>query len=720
MKKLVSAAASLALAASMVGSAVPFATGAADSSKTLEIRAFEDTAGKAVSTTITADQIAAGDVTIPFGIYLNEATNDCDSITCQWSVNSKDGDASTANVSFVSHEAGTPYYAAKRDVTLSDGSTGSTDNIIGFAGTVIQNERRGDYYSSTGDGQYFAQAGYKSGNIDNAWGSATWITAKDGTGYKWSGDKSDSYPIYVQDAVFKKGTPPGTYTIDFADYVADAEYPDNMSCMIESNGKMTTKNGKLNLKSLTITIEGNGNTNPPATTTSTTKPVNNTTTTTTKPQNPNAKSDFVVTPADVKGKPGETVEVEVYAKAGSHKVGQYVVRLDNADLPQGITASLDDPLCYAVKGNGNYKFELLGETYYCSTLSSGDPTEVNEDEPVMIFTFKIPETAKPGTYDWNLSRFHVVEDGINKIEFDATINPGKITVEGDVTPGTTTTTTKPVNNTTTTTTTKPQNPDAMKDFIVTPADVEVEPGKTVDVEVYAKAGSHKVGQYVVRLDNADLPQGITASLDDPLCYAVKGNGNYKFELLGETYYCSTLSSGDPTEVNEDEPVMIFTFTVPATAKPGTYTWNLSRFHVVEDGINKIEFDATINPGKIVVKGEGTTTTTTEPPKTTTTTTTSEAPKTTTTTTTTSGQPGDVLYGDVNCDKKVNIADVVLLNKWLNDAKSYDMSAQGKINANCCDKDTTGVDSNDSQAIIQSIVHLVDIAKGTCTSAQLQK
>ena len=547
MKKLVSAAASLALAASMVGSAVPFATGAADSSKTLEIRAFEDTAGKAVSTTITADQIAAGDVTIPFGIYLNEATNDCDSITCQWSVNSSNGDASTANVSFVSHEAGTPYYAAKRDVTLSDGSTGSTDNIIGFAGTVIQNTRRGDYYSSTGDGQYFAQAGYKSGNIDNAWGSATWITAKDGTGYKWSGDKSDSYPIYVQDAVFKKGTPAGTYTIDFADYVADAEYPDNMSCMIESNGKMTTKNGKLNLKSLTITIEGES-TNPPATTTTTT--------------------------------------------------------------------------------------------------------------------------------------------------------------EGP--------------KTTTTTTTKPQNPDAKSDFVVTPADVEVEPGKTVDVEVYAKAGSHKVGQYVVRLDNTDLPQGITASLDDPLCYAVKGNGNYKFELLGETYYCSTLSSGDPTEVNEDEPVMIFTFTVPATAQPGTYTWNLSRFHVVEDGINKIEFDATINPGKIVVKGEGTTTTTTEAPKTTTTTTTTttEAPKTTTTTT--SDQPGDVLYGDVNCDKKVNIADVVVLNKWLNDAKSYDMSAQGKINANCCDKDTTGVDSNDSQAIIQSIVHLVDISKGTCTSAQLQK
>ena len=46
MKKLISAAASLAMAASMVGSAVPFITGAADSSKALEIRAFKDVNGK--------------------------------------------------------------------------------------------------------------------------------------------------------------------------------------------------------------------------------------------------------------------------------------------------------------------------------------------------------------------------------------------------------------------------------------------------------------------------------------------------------------------------------------------------------------------------------------------------------------------------------------------------------------------------------------------------
>ena len=35
--------------------------------------------------------------------------------------------------------------------------------------------------------------------------------------------------------------------------------------------------------------------------------------------NKTAQADFVVTPNDIKAKPGDTVEVEVYASAGSHK-----------------------------------------------------------------------------------------------------------------------------------------------------------------------------------------------------------------------------------------------------------------------------------------------------------------------------------------------------------------------------------------------------------------
>ena len=71
--------------------------------------------------------------------------------------------------------------------------------------------------------------------------------------------------------------------------------------------------------------------------------------------------------------------------------------------------------------------------------------------------------------------------------------------------------------------------------------------------------------------------------------------------------------------------------------------------------------------------------------------------------------GDPLYGDTNCDGVVRINDVVLLNKWLNDAKSYAMSDQGKLNADCCDPQAgEGLDANDSDAIIRSIVHLVEL------------
>jgi hypothetical protein len=193
------------------------------------------------------------------------------------------------------------------------------------------------------------------------------------------------------------------------------------------------------------------------TTTTTTRPTTTTTTSTTKPEETGVQKDFSVTPKTVTAKPGETVEVECYVNAGNHKVGQYIVRIDKEDLPQGITYTLEDPLCYAVDAKGNFEYELLGDTYYCSTLSSGDPTPVNEDEPVIVLSFKIPENAVPGEYEWNFSRFHVVEDGFNKLEFNATINPGKIIIEGGnattESSATSTTTTSSTTTTTTSTTT---------------------------------------------------------------------------------------------------------------------------------------------------------------------------------------------------------------------------------------------------------------------------
>ena len=106
------------------------------------------------------------------------------------------------------------------------------------------------------------------------------------------------------------------------------------------------------------------------------------------------------------------------------------------------------------------------------------------------------------------------------------------------------------------------------------------------------------------------------------------------------------------------------------------------------------------PAKIVVEG-GEVTTTTTPAATTTTTTTTKPVATTTTTTVVEG---DHLPGDANCDGKVNIADVVRLNKAI--AGKAELSAQGKINA---DVDYDGdQDATDSTNILKAIVKLVEL------------
>lgn len=546
MKKLISAAASLAMAASMVSSAVPFMTGAADS-KGLELRTYLDADGKEVSSEISADAISAGDVTIPVGLFLTEGANDSQTISAQWTVKSSDGDASNTYVTFKKHKVGSDYFKEAKDVTLADGSKGKTTSLIGFAGKIVNDDEDGDYFSSSVAGQEFALGSSASANTPNAFASLAYTGPTSGS-YKWSGSKSDDYPVYVVDVIFAKGTPAGTYTIDFCDYAPDADYPDNLSNMIETaGGKLTSKSG-LTLKSLDITVGGAS----AGTTVSTTADTTQTTTT---------QTAGTTTPSD---------------------------------------SEIDDK------------------------------------------------------------------------------------------------------------------------FIITPADVEAAPGQTVRVAINCENGSNrKAAQFVAQVIDANLPiKGATATMEKVKCSAVEGGCEYK--LIGDTWYCDTLDSGEPQEINTSKAVATFDITIPADAEPGEYEWKLDRFHVVESGYDGIEFDAVLKTGKITVIGDGTSTTSE-----TATTTTSEATTTATETTTTAsaGQttvtPSTKLYGDTNCDGKVNIADVVVLNKYLNDASSYDMKAQGKINADCCDaKDGEGLDANDSDAIIKSIVHLVDISKG-CTAADLK-
>ena len=98
MKKLVSAVTSLCMAATMIGSVVPAVTSAADAKKGFSIKAYADSDSKYASegskVTVSKEDIAAGDVTVPCAIYLSENTPDTEAFSVQLTVNSEDGDAS--------------------------------------------------------------------------------------------------------------------------------------------------------------------------------------------------------------------------------------------------------------------------------------------------------------------------------------------------------------------------------------------------------------------------------------------------------------------------------------------------------------------------------------------------------------------------------------------------------------------------------------------------
>ena len=126
------------------------------------------------------------------------------------------------------------------------------------------------------------------------------------------------------------------------------------------------------------------------------------------------------------------------------------------------------------------------------------------------------------------------------------------------------------------------------------------------------------------------------------------------------------------------------------------SWRASKYPLLfnEDYTAKESFYAIIDG----IESSGTTTTTTKPSETTTTTT-----ATTTTTnetpsinTTTSEPSGDILYGDANEDKDINVADAVLIMQALSNPNEYKLTEQGKKNADVVGND--GVTAQDALAI----------------------
>ncbi len=454
MKKLVSAAASLMMAASMIGSVVPFATGAADATKTLSVLSYEDKQSSVKIDTTSAD------VHVPVGIYLSEGTADAKTIMAKLTINSKGGDASSAYVNFEGL-APNNTLGAERDVTIGD-KTYKSDKIIGFNSVVTEGRKglnsylNGNLGGESVDNEGMADAGTKNPYVGLAWTAPT-------DGYAWCGAKSDDFPFYVVDITFKKGTPSGTYTVDFLDYVYDKDHPENKATMIEIAGtKYTTDNKNLKLNSFTVTVGDAAPEDTTVTTTATTtKKDDTTTTTTTKKDDTTTPSvEAAVTP-EAKGEKSSTfkinmgtyemtldelkaagykVEVDVYAECSESDLsGMLIAKLGK--LPEQVKKIEMDPGCYA--GVKDAEWKDVGEnTYNANVLNGGAPVVLSPDGEVCIYDVTLDETkVKAGdTIVINFARFDVQPDGKSAMVAPL-VTPAVIKIKDDGTSTTATTAT---------------------------------------------------------------------------------------------------------------------------------------------------------------------------------------------------------------------------------------------------------------------------------------
>ena len=430
MKKFISAAATLAMAASMAVSAVPFTTGAADASKTLEIRAFEN-----ASTTIDT---TSADVTVPVGLYIVEGTNDCQTISSKFTVHSKDGDASA-----VKFEAVAPgkSVGAEKDVTI-DGESYKTDVLYNFAGepTVARGKVK---FVPTGtvvvDDD---ETGDPAGNETNYVASLAWTTASDGTGYKWTGSKSDDYPIFVVNVTFPKGTKSGTYTIDFLDYLKDAKYPEIYSNLIEVGGtKYSSKNANLNLKGgLEIKVNGGGAVTP----TPTAAPVQPTAAPAQPTAAPGTSTEDKTLPVNSEFKlfaEKDVYEIQagstqkdlcLYVDPGTHSSGMYA--LEFGQLPEGFTISKYSKTNEAAEDTA---WNKVGDVYFNNSLNGGDPIKPSTEDPLFYFDLDVASTVADGEYTIPIKRLDVIESKDSSFAASVT-TPIKITVTGGAVAPTTT------------------------------------------------------------------------------------------------------------------------------------------------------------------------------------------------------------------------------------------------------------------------------------------
>jgi len=367
--------------------------------------------------------------------------------------------------------------------------------------------------------------------------------------------------------------------------------------------------------------------------------------------------------------------------------------------------------------------------------------EKSTDHPFFVFDVTLPKGTAAGDYKLEFCRYNTDFSGEHEnptpmIETsqryteklgNLKLDEMTITVEGEGATPTPETTTAPIETTKAPETTKAQETTTTAPTPSTNADVTFDFGNwtakagqddlLVGVTVDSKGKAISAMDVVFKIQS---PLEITEIVEESPCFETSVMTN--MAILGANFK-SLASNGDPLVPIEGEHVFDLVVKVPANTPDGVYKIGFGdkcEVHKSNDGSKYTS--AAIN-GNITV-GEPSVETTTKAQETTTKASeTTKAQETTTTTTPTPG--GNTLkpvWGDVNCDGEVNVADVVLLNKWLNNNADYAMTDQGKVNADCFNPqdekggavDASKVDLSkaDSDAIIKSVVHLITLpAKG---------
>ncbi len=310
------------------------------------------------------------------------------------------------------------------------------------------------------------------------------------------------------------------------------------------------------------------------------------------------------------------------------------------------------------------------------------PLEAKEGDTVIYFGFKVKDTANNGVYQIKWDRDYTMASSLENLLFGGslplTITDGSITVNRSTTTTTTpatTTTTIPATTTTTTTTLPETTTTTTTTLPATTTTTTTLPATTTTTTTTVPA--------TTTTTTTTIPATTTTTTT-----TLPATTTTTTTTLPETTTTTTTTIPETTTTTTTTVPMTTTTTtttVPATTTTTTTT-----------------VPATTTTTTTTIPATTTTTTTTVPATTTTTTTTIPA---TTTTTPATTLPKPSLAGDANCDKTVDIADVVLIKCYIINPNEYKLSAQGFANADVHGS-SNGLNAQDAVAIAKHILHVI--------------